>query len=131
MEYLISFNYGNIVVTESPCSDFLSVMVNENNYENFRWGGVIEMRDQHHLEHGIFSFFRTNPAHRKSDSLHWEYTNNEATILSYVKDMTVYIIIGEDGMPLLVPRDYSNFEDVAIKVDCNVIKLEVLRKTCV
>lgn len=130
MEYLLSYNFGNIAVTDRPCSDYLSVMINENNYENFKWGGVIEVREQQKFQDGVFSFFRTNPAWREVDAMHWNYTENEATILCYVQDMIAYIIVGEDNKPVLVPRDYSYFDEVEIRVKNNVVQLELLSKTC-
>jgi hypothetical protein len=38
--------------------------------------------------------------------------------------MIAYIVVGDDHMPVLVPRDYSSFDNFELKFsDDNVVKL--------
>lgn len=127
MQYLISRNYGNIQLCESASDEYVSVMVSQCETENFKYCGIILMQDIDR-DSGMLTYFRTNPAFRESSMCKWIYTDDKATILAFITDATVYVVVGDDNRPVLVKRDYSNFYPVENKTTNNVYQINESRR---
>jgi hypothetical protein len=98
-------------------------MISSITFESLRYNGVISLH-RASLSSGLFTFLRKNAAYRDSFRHDWVFTSDSETLLVLVVDMIAYIVVGDDHMPVLVPRDYSSFDNFELKFsDDNVVKL--------
>ena len=105
MEFLISRNYTNVSIGDTPNNEYLSVMVSPTDFENIRYGGVIQVESEDLLREGLCTYFRINPAYRERFEDPFTYCNDESTLVAYVKDNNVYILMKDASTPFLRPRD--------------------------
>lgn len=128
MQYLLSRNYTKIQLCDSASEEYVSVMVSRNETENFRYGGTRLLQDVD-ATCGMLTYFRTNPSFRTSKMQSWNYTNDDATILAFVIESNVYIVVHSDNTPVLVKRDYAHFYPVENKpTTSNVYRLDDYRR---
>jgi len=85
MEYLLSRNYGNFIVSEGRCDGYISIMLSSDTFKNVKYGGVMSMR-RTSLNDGTYTFLRKNGAYRNSFMNDWVYTIDEETILVMMAD---------------------------------------------
>ena len=109
MEFLVSRNYTNVSIGDTPNNEYLSVMLSPTDYANLRYGGVVRAGDAAQFEKGYLTYFRINPAFRERFEDAFTYCNDEATLVAYVEGNMVYIVMEEAAKPLLYPRDYRYF----------------------
>ena len=125
MEFLISRNYSNISLNKHASNDYVSVMITKLAFENYRWGGAISQwaADAAATEGGMFTYFRTNPAFRLSHFDNWTYTDDEQTLVAFLENERVYVVMLDEKTPLLRSKDLTNFYSVEIKFANHVVSL--------
>jgi len=125
MEFLISRNYSNISLNKHASNDYVSVMITKLVFENYRWGGTISAwaADISVFNDGMFTYFRTNPAFRLSHLDNWTYTDDEQTLIAFLQNERVYVVMHDEKTPMLRSKDLTNFYSVEIKFTNNVVSL--------
>jgi hypothetical protein len=120
MYFLVSRNYGSFSVTHNSTDEHVTIMISQTTCENVKFGGVVRITEKQ-LNTGMLTYFKTNPAYRETELDGWEYTSDEATILLFVVNKKAYIVVDNDGKPILTQRDYSDFDDFDAVTNDNVI----------
>ncbi len=105
MEFLVNRNYKKVSIGETSNNEYLSVMVSPADFENIRYGGVLRVENEDSLGEGLCTYFRINPAYRERFEDSFTYCDDESTLVAYVKDNNVYILMKDASTPLLHPRD--------------------------
>tara|TARA_B100002049_G_scaffold234583_1_gene217266 strand:+ start:10133 stop:10504 length:372 start_codon:yes stop_codon:yes gene_type:complete len=105
MEFLVNRNYKKLSIGDTPNNEYLSVMVSPTDFENIRYGGALRVKNEAELDEGLFTYFRINPAYRERFEDPFTYCNDESTLVAYVKDNNVYILMKDASTPFLRPRD--------------------------
>ena len=105
MEFLVNRNYKKVSIGETSNNEYLSVMVSPADFENIRYGGVLRVENEDSLGEGLCTYFRIDPAYRERFEDSFTYCDDESTLVAYVKDNNVYILMKDAGTPLLHPRD--------------------------
>tara|TARA_B100000953_G_scaffold239052_1_gene200585 strand:+ start:893 stop:1264 length:372 start_codon:yes stop_codon:yes gene_type:complete len=109
MEFLVNRNYKKVSIGETSNNEYLSVMVSPADFENIRYGGVLRVENEDSLGEGLCTYFRINPAYRERFEDSFTYCDDESTLVAYVKDNNVYILMKDASTPLLHPRDSRCF----------------------
>lgn len=117
MEFLVNRNYRKVSIGVTSSNEYLSVMVSPTEFENMRYGGIVWTHDVVRLEGGYLTYFRINPAYRERFEDSFSYCSDEATLVAFVEDSVVYIVMEGDNRPLLYPRDYRYFREQAKPVE--------------
>lgn len=110
MEFLVNRNYKKVSIGVTSSNEYLSVMVSPTEFENMRYGGVIRVESTDVLDEGLCTYFRINPAYRERFEDAFTYCSDDATLVAYVIEDTVYILMEDAITPRLHPRDPRCFD---------------------
>lgn len=105
MEFILSRNYTNVMVTDKPSQEYVSVMVGDDEFNNLRYGGVLMASEAIKRANGYFSYFRLNPAYRVRFGDSFTYSTDDNTLVSFVEGSVVYVLMEENNRPSLWKRD--------------------------